>query len=162
MKYLETKHEKKAVKVTALLTLILVLLLFFITSPPYIDPPQEYGFAINLDYPSKVDHSVSKFLTLSPKNTTRTDVVKKIELEEVIEQGIAQKVTSKDEILKENIEHDAKDNVGKKLDEDFLKQEAKRIIALLPKLRPDLQNNSPFFSLYYSNSNTNMKIIILG
>lgn len=101
-------------------------------------------------------------MTLSPKNTTRTDVVKKIELEEVIEQGIAQKVTSKDEILKENIEHDAKDNVGKKLDEDFLKQEAKRIIALLPKSRPDLQNNSPFFSLYYTNSNTNMKIIILG
>lgn len=46
MKYLETKHEKNSAKITALILLILMLLLF-VVGPNYLDPPEEYGVAVN-------------------------------------------------------------------------------------------------------------------
>ncbi len=46
MKYLETKHEKNSAKITALITVILLLLLF-VVGAPYMDPPEEYGIAVN-------------------------------------------------------------------------------------------------------------------
>ena len=46
MKYFKTKHEKDSVKLTTLVMLIL-LLLIFIVGPKYLDPPEEYGVAIN-------------------------------------------------------------------------------------------------------------------
>ena len=46
MKYLKTKHEKNSAKITTLILLILVLLIF-IVGPQYIDPPEEYGVAVN-------------------------------------------------------------------------------------------------------------------
>ena len=46
MRFLETQHEKNSAKITTLLMLILVLLLF-VTGPPYMDPPEEYGVAVN-------------------------------------------------------------------------------------------------------------------
>lgn len=46
MKYFETKHEKDSAKLTTLITTILVLLLFAMGAP-YMDPPIEYGVAVN-------------------------------------------------------------------------------------------------------------------
>lgn len=46
MRFLETQHERNSAKITTLLMLILVLLLF-VTGPPYMDPPIEYGVAVN-------------------------------------------------------------------------------------------------------------------
>ncbi|MCT4630273.1 energy transducer TonB [Winogradskyella sp.] len=46
MKYLETKHQRNSAKITVLITLILFLLLFF-AGPNYLDPPEEYGVAVN-------------------------------------------------------------------------------------------------------------------
>lgn len=46
MKYLETKHERNSAKITSLIVAILLLLLF-VVGPPYIDPPIEYGVAVN-------------------------------------------------------------------------------------------------------------------
>ena len=46
MKYFETVHERNSAKLTALIVVILVLLLF-IVGPPYFDPPLEYGVAVN-------------------------------------------------------------------------------------------------------------------
>jgi len=46
MKYFETKHERDSAKLTALITTILVLLLF-VVGAPYMDPPIEYGVAVN-------------------------------------------------------------------------------------------------------------------
>jgi hypothetical protein len=46
MKYFETKHEQNSAKITALLALI-ILLLLFVVGPPYMDPPEEYGIAVN-------------------------------------------------------------------------------------------------------------------
>jgi hypothetical protein len=46
MKYLETKHERNSAKLTALITVIIVLLLF-VVGTTYMDPPIEYGVAVN-------------------------------------------------------------------------------------------------------------------
>lgn len=46
MKYFETKYEKDSAKLTALIGLLLVLLIF-IFGPKYMDPPLEYGVAVN-------------------------------------------------------------------------------------------------------------------
>ncbi|MFD2726711.1 energy transducer TonB [Hyunsoonleella rubra] len=46
MKYFETKHERNSAKITALIAVILLLLLF-VVGPPYMDPPIEYGVAVN-------------------------------------------------------------------------------------------------------------------
>lgn len=47
MKYLETIHERNAAKITALIVVIMVLLLFVVRGCSYIDPPIEYGVAVN-------------------------------------------------------------------------------------------------------------------
>ena len=46
MKYFKTKHEKDSAKITFLITLIL-LLMIFVLGPQYMDPPEEYGVAVN-------------------------------------------------------------------------------------------------------------------
>lgn len=46
MKYFETKHEKNSAKLTALIAVILLLLLF-VVGTTYMDPPEEYGVAVN-------------------------------------------------------------------------------------------------------------------
>jgi len=46
MKYFQTKHEQNSAKITALITVILVLLLF-VMGTTYMDPPEEYGVAVN-------------------------------------------------------------------------------------------------------------------
>ena len=46
MKYYNTKHEKNATRITILILLIVFLIMFFV-GPPYLDPPEEYGVAVN-------------------------------------------------------------------------------------------------------------------
>ncbi|NNK87200.1 MAG: energy transducer TonB [Flavobacteriaceae bacterium] len=44
--YFKTKHEKDSARLTVLIGL-LILLLIFIVGPKYMDPPEEYGIAVN-------------------------------------------------------------------------------------------------------------------
>ena len=46
MKYLDTKHKRNSASITALIALILLLLLF-VSGLQYMDPPPEYGVAVN-------------------------------------------------------------------------------------------------------------------
>lgn len=46
MKYLETQHERNSAKITTLIVAILVLLLF-VMGKSYMDPPLEFGVAVN-------------------------------------------------------------------------------------------------------------------
>ncbi|WCO01018.1 energy transducer TonB [Psychroserpens ponticola] len=46
MKYLKTKHQRNSAKITTLIMVILILLLF-VVGHTYMDPPEEYGVAVN-------------------------------------------------------------------------------------------------------------------
>lgn len=46
MKYLQTKHERNSAKITLLISVI-ILLLMFVVGPPEIESPEEYGVAVN-------------------------------------------------------------------------------------------------------------------
>lgn len=46
MKYFETKHEKDSAKITTLISVI-ILLLLFVVGTPELDEPEEYGIAVN-------------------------------------------------------------------------------------------------------------------
>ncbi|MFD1160795.1 MULTISPECIES: energy transducer TonB [Hwangdonia] len=46
MKYFETVHEKNSARITALIAIILLVLLF-VVGTTYMDPPEEYGVAVN-------------------------------------------------------------------------------------------------------------------
>ena len=46
MKYFRTKQERYSARLTALITILLILLLF-VVGTPYMDPPNEYGVAVN-------------------------------------------------------------------------------------------------------------------
>lgn len=45
-KYFKTKHERNSAKLTGLIAVILLLLLF-VVGTTYMDPPEEYGVAVN-------------------------------------------------------------------------------------------------------------------
>ncbi len=61
-KYLKTKHEKNSAKLTALIAIILLLLLF-VVGTPYMDPPEEYGVAVNF---GNTDFGKGKVQPLKP------------------------------------------------------------------------------------------------
>src|SRR5690606_32842954 len=46
MKYFETIHEGNSAKLTALIA-VLIILLLFVVGTQYMDPPEEYGVAVN-------------------------------------------------------------------------------------------------------------------
>lgn len=73
MKFLETKHERDSAKLTTLITVILILLLF-VVGAPYMDPPIEYGVAVNFgttDF-GKGDVQPLKPIKSDPKDINET------------------------------------------------------------------------------------------
>lgn len=91
MKYFKTKHEKNSAKITTLILLILVLLIF-VVGPKYIDPPEEYGVAVN--FGTNNSGSGNKALS-KPK---QANIPKKAESQKVEKQNTEpQKSTPKSE-----------------------------------------------------------------
>jgi len=77
MKYFKTKHEKNSAKITTLIAIIL-LLLIFVVGLKYMDPPEEYGVAVNFGnsnvgsgnvQPTKPVKSVPKEINEPPEET---------------------------------------------------------------------------------------------
>lgn len=70
MKYFRTKQERNSARLTALIAILLILLLF-VVGPPYMDPPEEYGVAVNFgttDFGSGTNQSK----TPTTNNTKKT------------------------------------------------------------------------------------------
>ncbi|MBT8246052.1 MAG: energy transducer TonB [Winogradskyella sp.] len=91
MRYFNTKHEKNSAKITTLILLILVLLIF-VVGPQYIDPPEEYGVAVNFgtNYAGSGNKSLSR-----PKEAY---ISKNVESQKVENKNVeTQKSTSKTE-----------------------------------------------------------------
>lgn len=80
MKYLETPHERNSAKVTALITVILVLLLF-VVGAPYMDPPIEYGVSVNF---GTSDVGQGDIQPLKPIKSEPVDINKSAEVEPVM------------------------------------------------------------------------------
>ncbi|NND11564.1 MAG: energy transducer TonB, partial [Flavobacteriaceae bacterium] len=121
MKYFETKHEKDSAKITALITIILVLLLF-IVGHDYMDPPEEYGIAVNFgttDFgsgriqPKEPIKSTPQEIKDTPKETTKEvrpkENVKKESPEEALTEDNEESIAMKKKKAKEDAERKAKE-----------------------------------------------------
>lgn len=80
MKYLETKHERNSARITVLISLILLLLLF-VVGPQYMDPPEEYGVAVNF---GTTDFGSGNKPLSEPKKAVEEQVVEEEVVDEVI------------------------------------------------------------------------------
>ncbi len=78
MKYLETKHERNSAKITTLIVAILILLLF-VVGQTYLDPPLEYGVAVNF---GTSDVGSGDVQPLEPIKSEPREVVEKPEVKE--------------------------------------------------------------------------------
>jgi len=94
MKYLETKHKQKSAVITlVLMTSILLLMLFF--GMRYMDPPEEYGIAINFgtsevgNGPPKVQETV-KSAPVPEQPQQETPKVAETPVEEIQEEVLTQ------------------------------------------------------------------------
>ena len=79
MKFLETIHERNSARITALIALILLLLLF-VVGPQYLDPPEEYGIAVNF---GTTDFGSGNRPLSEPRKAVEEEVVEKEVVEEV-------------------------------------------------------------------------------
>lgn len=83
MKFLETKHQRNSAKITTLIVVILFLLLF-VVGPPYMDPPLEYGVAVNFGTSDVGSGKVQPLepIKSEPKEVITEPVVKESKVEE--------------------------------------------------------------------------------
>lgn len=124
MKYFKTKHEKNSAKITTLILLILILLIF-VVGPQYMDPPEEYGVAVNFG----TNNSGSGNKPLSkPK---QTDIPKKVPQQNVEKQNVEPKksVAKSEDVLTQESE-EAIAIKKQKEEEARAKAEAERIERL--------------------------------
>ena len=101
MKYFETKHEKDSARITALLAVILILLIF-IVGPTYLDPPLEYGVAVNF---GTTDFGSGTIQPKEPIKSEPIDINKQPNIQESQpETTTSQEETSEDVLTQENAE----------------------------------------------------------
>ena len=79
MKYFETKYERDSAKLTALISVILLLLLF-VVGAPYMDPPVEYGISVNF---GTTDFGQGDVQPLKPIKSEPLNINKPAEVEPV-------------------------------------------------------------------------------
>ncbi|MDT0559397.1 energy transducer TonB [Ichthyenterobacterium sp. W332] len=81
MGYFKTIHEKNSAKITGLITVILLLLLF-VVGMQYLDPPEEYGVAVNF---GTTDFGNGNKPMAQPVKSEVKDVTEKIEPQEEVQ-----------------------------------------------------------------------------
>lgn len=130
MKIFNTKHQQKSAIITAIL---LFLLIFGILNygMQYLDPPKEYGLAINFG-----DANVGSGEPVVKTKTTKPKVVKK--KEEVVEKVVEEVKETSKEIIKEEIittETSKEVPIVEKVQEEK-KEPVKEIIKKIPTKKP--------------------------
>ena len=79
MRYFKTKHQQYSAQLTAAIMLLLVLLLF-VVGPGYMDPPLEYGVAINFGSSDTGSGMVQPKEILASESTPVTEPIEEIEI----------------------------------------------------------------------------------
>ena len=99
MKYFETKHEKDSARITTLLAVILILLIF-IVGPTYLDPPEEYGVAVNF---GTTDFGSGNIQPKEPIKSETKEVIEEPKIqEEVAKPDTSTPQDTKEEVLTED------------------------------------------------------------
>lgn len=78
MRYFKTKHQQYSARLTAAIMLLLVLLLF-VVGPGYMDPPLEYGVAVNFGSSDTGSGMVQPKEILASESTPVTEPIEEIE-----------------------------------------------------------------------------------
>lgn len=145
---LKTKHERKSFVITTSI-LLLILFLIFNFGMTYLDPPEEYGLAINFG-----DSNVGKGDPV--KRTKKIETLKVVEQKEVVEEV---KETPK-EVVKEDI---ITDDTAKEVPIVEKKEEKKEPVKKVekkekpkekPKPKPSKQATDALNSLLNGNSDS--------
>lgn len=99
MKYFETKHEKDSARITTLLAVILILLIF-IVGPTYLDPPEEYGVAVNF---GTTDFGSGNIQPKEPIKSETKEIIEEVkEQQEVVKPEASTPQDTKEEVLTED------------------------------------------------------------
>ncbi|MFK7833019.1 MAG: energy transducer TonB [Winogradskyella sp.] len=123
MKYLNSKHQRNSAKITTLIVLILMLLLF-VVGPQYMDPPEEYGVAVNF---GTTDMGSGNKPLSEPKKAVEDKVVE----EEVV-----------DEVQPEETEVTPAETEAPAKAEDVLTQENAEAIAIKKQKEAEAKANA--------------------
>lgn len=94
MKYLETKHERNSAVLTTVISVIIIMLLF-IVGAPYMDPPEEYGVAVNF---GTTDFGSGTVQPLKPIKSEPLDINRPTETE-VSKTELSKAAETKEEVL---------------------------------------------------------------
>ena len=128
MKYFRTKQERYSARLTVLIAVLLVLLLF-VVGPPYMDPPEEYGVAVNF---GTTDFGSGANEPKAPTTTNLEDIPepKKTELPADSEPSSSntEEVLTAEEEVEIALKKAQKETAKKKAEQEAkLKSEAERI-----------------------------------
>lgn len=120
MKYFETKHEKDSARITTLIAVILLLLIFII-GPKAMVPPEEYGVAVNF---GTTNFGSGNIQPKEPVRNQPKEVIEEPKVQESQPQETAPVENTEKVLTEENAEEIA---MKKKLEEEArIKAEAER------------------------------------
>ena len=127
MRYFKTKYQRYSARLTALIMLLLILLLFYV-GPGYMDPPLEYGVAVNfgtndtgdgLIQPNGILDSQSNPIA-APAEESKIETSSKLSVPIPLEEVLTNDDLKSTDITKAKAESDTKE----KVEADRLKKEA--------------------------------------
>lgn len=148
MSILETKHKRKSAAITAVI-LLLLLFVIFNYGMQYLDPPEEYGLAINFG-----DANVGNGEPVENTKKTPTPIVVEKQ-EEVVEEVIeTPKEISKEELITDETAEDVPviEKVKEVKKEPVKEVVKKEIPKVVPKPKPSKEATDALNSLLSGNA----------
>ena len=147
MKILETKHKRKSAIITAVILMILIFGIFNY-GMQYVDPPEEYGLAINFgDTNLGSGEPIEKSKKTAPKEVVKKqEVVEEIKEtpKEIIKEEIITNDTSKDLPVVEKVKEQKKEPI-KEIEKKIIPKEK-------PKPKPSKENQDALNKLLNGNA----------
>ena len=131
MRYFKTKHQQHSARLTAVIMLLLVLLLF-VVGPGYMDPPLEYGVAVNFGSSDTGSGMVQPKEILASESTPVTEPIEEIEIvptDESSESAASEEVLTSEDLESIAFKNAQAEKAKAKLEAERLKKEADDIKA---------------------------------